>query len=121
ASEAVRQERYLLRHEVYAMVLGQHVPQPPDMLHDELDKRNSYLVASVGGQIAGFISITPPPRPDQRDCEVHYSIDKYLSREVFSFPFDDRLHEIRLLTVLKLHRGRELATMLMYDAFGWVE
>jgi hypothetical protein len=37
------------------------------------------------------------------------------------FPVDDGLYEIRLLTVLRAHRGSELALLLMYAAFRWVE
>jgi len=37
------------------------------------------------------------------------------------FPFHNRLYEIRLLTVTKPHRGSDLATLLMYAAFRWVE
>src|SRR5258708_28821980 len=37
------------------------------------------------------------------------------------FSFDDQLYEVRLLTVMKSHRGREIATLLMYAALRWVE
>src|SRR2546426_1083783 len=71
-------------------------------------------MAEIAGEIVGFISITPPGGPG-------YSIDKYLSRDSLPFLFDQRLYEIRLLTVLQPRRGRELATLLMYGAFRWVE
>ena len=126
ATPAQREEIYRLRHEVYARELGQHHANPQAILRDELDGRNIYLVATVGSQIAGFVSVTPPPCSHAGDGEsrvanFHYSVDKYISRDALPFPFDDRLYEIRLLTVLKPHRGRELATMLMYAAFRWVE
>jgi len=114
ATDADRQVIYRLRHEIYAGELGQHAPNSIGRLTDPLDDANVYLVAAIDGQIAGFVSVTPPG-------QAGYSIDKYFARHLFPFPFDDRLYEIRLLTVLKPHRGRELATVLMYAAFRWVE
>jgi histidinol-phosphate/aromatic aminotransferase/cobyric acid decarboxylase-like protein/GNAT superfamily N-acetyltransferase len=114
ASEPDRQVIYRVRHEVYARELGQHRLSASGRLLDPLDDYNVYLVAKVGGEIAGFISVTPPSAPA-------YSIDKYFKREQLPFAIDDKLYEVRLLTVLKPHRGRELATLLMYAAFRWVE
>ena len=114
ATESDREAIYRQRHAVYARELGQHAENSAGALRDALDGWNTYLVAKTGGQLAGFISITPPGQPS-------YSLDKYLPREALPFSFDDRLYEIRLLTVLKPHRGGELATLLMYAAFRWVE
>jgi len=114
ADERDRDAIHRIRHEVYARELGQHHVNPTGRLRDALDDWNYYLVASVGGEIGGFISITPPDRPS-------YSIDKYFAREALPFTIDGKLCEIRLLTVLKPHRGRELATLLMYAALRWVE
>jgi histidinol-phosphate/aromatic aminotransferase/cobyric acid decarboxylase-like protein/GNAT superfamily N-acetyltransferase len=105
---------YRLRHEVYACELGQHSANSAHRLRDALDDWNIYLVAKIAGRIAGFISLTTPG-------SAGYSIDKYVERDALPFPFDDRLYEIRLLTVLKPHRGSDLATLLMYAAFRWVE
>ena len=114
ADERDRDSIHRIRHEVYARELGQHQVNPDGRLRDTLDDWNYYLVARIGGEIAGFISITPPNRPS-------YSIDKYFAREALSFAIDGKLYEIRLLTVIKPHRGRELATLLMYAALRWVE
>ncbi|HKS36484.1 MAG TPA: aminotransferase class I/II-fold pyridoxal phosphate-dependent enzyme [Verrucomicrobiae bacterium] len=114
AGETDRQVIYRVRHEVYARELGQHRANASGRLLDPLDDCNFYLVAKVNGEIAGFISVTPPG--------AHaYSIDKYFKREQLPFAIDDKLYEVRLLTVLKPHRGRELATLLMYAAFRWIE
>ncbi len=149
ATQTDREAIYRLRHEVYARELGQHAANPAARLKDALDDWNLYLVAKQGTQIAGFISVTPPGRTARNSlrtssskgptsqgtlletaadgptpnpsAEPHYSLDKYVSREALPFPFDDRLYEIRLLTVVKPHRGREVATLLMYGAFRWVE
>jgi histidinol-phosphate/aromatic aminotransferase/cobyric acid decarboxylase-like protein/GNAT superfamily N-acetyltransferase len=114
ATNADREEIYRVRHEIYAHELGQYATNGNGRLTDALDGWNVYLVAKVGRAIAGFISITPPGHPS-------YSIDKYFTRESLPFPVDQKLSEIRLLTVLKSHRGRELAALLMYAALRWVE
>jgi histidinol-phosphate/aromatic aminotransferase/cobyric acid decarboxylase-like protein/GNAT superfamily N-acetyltransferase len=103
-----------LRHEVYAHELGQHAVNGAGRLRDALDGHNIFLVARLAGEIAGFVSLTPPNRPA-------YSIDKYFPRASLPFTIDNRLYEVRLLTVLRPYRGRELATLLMYAAFRWVE
>ncbi len=105
---------YRARHEVYARELGQHAANSAGRLRDTLDDDNVYLVARVDGELGGFVSITPAGQPA-------YSIDKYFTRASLPFPVDDGLCEVRLLTVLKEHRGRELATLLMYGALRWVE
>src|SRR5258708_7170961 len=94
-----------LRHDVYARELGQHTVNSAARLRDTLDDYNVLLVARAAGEIAGFISITPPGRGP-------FSIDKYFSRDALPFAFDSRLYEVRILTVVKPHRGRELATLL---------
>lgn len=114
ADAADREEIYRLRHEIYARELGQHATTPSGSLRDALDATNHYLVARCGGEIAGFISLTPPGAPA-------FSIDKYFARAALPFAFDGKLYEVRLLTVLQPHRGRELATLLMYAAYRWVE
>lgn len=114
ASARERETIARLRHEVYARELGQHAPNPGQRLADALDDWNVLLVAKIGDEIAGFISITPPGSPA-------YSIDKYFSRAELPFAVHDRLHEVRLLTVVKPRRGRELALLLMYAALRWVE
>jgi histidinol-phosphate/aromatic aminotransferase/cobyric acid decarboxylase-like protein/GNAT superfamily N-acetyltransferase len=105
---------YRFRHEVYASELGQHPENPDQKLRDNLDGRNIYLVAAVGEEVFGFISITPPGAGT-------YSIDKYFARDQLPIRFDKQLYEIRLLTVLKEHRRTEIAFLLMYSAFRWVE
>jgi histidinol-phosphate/aromatic aminotransferase/cobyric acid decarboxylase-like protein/GNAT superfamily N-acetyltransferase len=114
ATEAERETISRLRHEVYAAELGQHAPNETGRLRDPLDAYNIVLVASSGGSIAGFISITPPGRGP-------FSIDKYFDRSALPFTFDRDLYEVRLLTVLRSHRGRHVAVLLMYAALRWVE
>lgn len=109
-----REEIFRLRHEIYARELGQHATDRSGSLRDALDAANVYLTARCGGEIAGFISLTPPAAPS-------FSIDRYFTRAALPFAFDERLYEVRLLTVLQPHRGRELATLLMYAAYRWVE
>src|SRR3954467_13779506 len=108
-----REEIYRLRHEVYARELRQHAVNEARSLRDVLDDSNIYLIARAAGEICGFVSLTPP-------SSQQYSVDKYVSRDCWPFAFDGGFYEIRLLTVLKPHRGRDLATLLMYGAFRWV-
>jgi histidinol-phosphate/aromatic aminotransferase/cobyric acid decarboxylase-like protein len=113
ASPADRARIYRMRHGVYARQLGQHAERADGLLRDELDDRNVYIVATVGGELAGFISVTPPgPR---------YSIDKYFAVDTLPFTRDEGLFEIRLLTVAAERRGWRLAALLMYAALRWVE
>jgi histidinol-phosphate/aromatic aminotransferase/cobyric acid decarboxylase-like protein/GNAT superfamily N-acetyltransferase len=114
ASNIDRQRIYRTRYQIYGRELGQHPANESRELRDPLDTCNVYLVARVGHDLAGFVSITPPTASG-------YSIDKYFARASLPFPFDEQLYEIRLLTVLPAYRGRELATLLMYAAFRWIE
>ena len=114
ADESDRNDIARFRHEVYARELGQHAVNSAARLRDSLDDYNVFLVARSGRDIAGFISLTPPGRGP-------FSVDKYFARESLPFTFDAQLYEVRLLTVLKPHRGREVATLLMAAALRWVE
>jgi histidinol-phosphate/aromatic aminotransferase/cobyric acid decarboxylase-like protein len=114
ATLAEREEIYRLRHEVYARELGQHALNKIGSLHDPVDEFNIYIVASLNGVLAGFVSITPPGFGS-------YSVDKYLFRENFPELAGDGLHEVRLLTVTNRFRRREAAGLLMYAALRWIE
>ena len=84
------------------------------MLSDALDEGNAYIVATIAGQLAGFISITPPELGQ-------YSIEKYLGRDELPILLDDRTYEVRVLTVAPAHRNSGVASYLMYGAFRWIE
>ncbi len=114
ATAGDRQHIYRLRHEVYARELAQHPCNDAGLLTDKLDADNLYLAAWQDDALAGFISLTPP------GCGS-YSVDKYFSRAQLPFAIDDRLFEVRLLTVACEKRRRELAPLLMYAAVRWVE
>jgi histidinol-phosphate/aromatic aminotransferase/cobyric acid decarboxylase-like protein/GNAT superfamily N-acetyltransferase len=114
ATESDREIIYRLRHEVYALEIGQHAANPDERLTDNLDEANIYLVAGCDDGIAGFISLTPPEAG-------RYSIDTYFARDVLPFAVDAGLYEIRLLTVQKAYRGSRVAALLGYAAFRWIE
>lgn len=103
-----------MRHEVYARELRQHPENAEERLSDSLDRDNVYVVVTIGEELAGFVSITPPRNGV-------YSIDKYLRRDEIPFPLDQRTYEIRILTVAPEHRGGMAAALLMYGALRWVE
>lgn len=48
------------RHDVYAVELRQHETNRIGRLGDSLDDYNINFVVCVEGQLAGFISVTPP-------------------------------------------------------------
>ena len=114
ATQADRDSIYRLRHDVYATELGQHAIQENATLSDVLDESNIYITAKIRGELAGFISITPPSLG-------HYSIEKYLRRDELPIRLDERTYEIRILTVSRTHRHSRVASYLMYAAFRWVE
>jgi histidinol-phosphate/aromatic aminotransferase/cobyric acid decarboxylase-like protein len=114
ATDADRRAIYGMRHDVYARELGQHHENADGRLRDGLDESNTYIVATVDDTIAGFISITSP-----RDGV--YSLDKYLRRDEIPFALDAWTYEIRILTVLRAHRGSLVAPLLMYASLRWVE
>ena len=114
ACDSDRDSIYAMRHEVYAEELHQHSTTLDHMLRDSLDALNEYIVAKVDGQLAGFVSITPPGLGK-------YSIDKYVTREKLDISFDEGLYEIRILTVARAHRGTSLAAALMVAAGRWAE
>jgi histidinol-phosphate/aromatic aminotransferase/cobyric acid decarboxylase-like protein len=109
-----RRQIYAMRHDVYARELSQHPTNIAHSLTDPLDEFNQYIVAHVGNELAGFISITPPGLS-------RYSIDKYTARDTLPIHFDESLYEVRLLTIASEFRNRRLAPLLMYAAFRWIE
>src|SRR5688572_553257 len=66
-----REQIYALRHAVYAEELHQHARNNDQRLVDALDDTNVYLIAEAGGELAGFISITPPSAP-------RFSVEEYI-------------------------------------------
>ena len=64
------------RHDVYAVELGQHETNRAGRLGDSLDAYNVNVVVSVSGELAGFISLTPPEKHS-------FSIDKYFKRTTY--------------------------------------
>lgn len=114
ADATQREAIYRARHAVYAVELGQHPPNAEGRLTDRLDEVNRYLVALRDGEVAAFVSITPPGPHG-------YSIDKYFQRDALPFEVGSGTYEIRLLTVLEEHRDTDLAATLMVAAFRWIE
>lgn len=114
ATELDKEMIYHIRHDIYANELNQHPSNENQHLTDYLDKENFYIVAKHFQQIVGFISITTPKTKK-------YSVDKYFSRTLVPFAFDECLYEIRLLSVIKQKRNAPIAFALMYAAFRWVQ
>ncbi len=100
---------YSIRHEVYARELRQHPVNESGRLSDGIDLYNEYIVARVGAEIVGFVSVTPPGN-------ARYSFEKYVDRKECPFKVDDSLYEVRLLTVVPSFRGSCSAVLLMWAA-----
>ena len=105
---------YALRHEVYAGELGQHQTNDQGRLRDPIDETNVYIVAECAGQLAGFISITPPEAP-------RFSLEKYSSFDSAALGRSTDVFEVRLLTVRPAFRGTVVTGALMYAALRYVE
>lgn len=114
ADDQDRERIYAIRYRVYAKELGQHGENEVCRLKDVLDSVNVYLVAKVKGEIAGFVSITPPSK-------AGFSIDRYFTRDDLPLRFDQGLYEVRLLTVDPVRRTSRIVAALMYGAWRYVE
>jgi histidinol-phosphate/aromatic aminotransferase/cobyric acid decarboxylase-like protein len=127
ADDTDRRAIYRMRHDVYAAELHQHPQNDSGELRDALDAFNIYLVArDAAGQLAGFVSVTPPSLgpslvPSNGPGRGKYSIDKYMTRDELPFECDHMLYEVRLLTVAAAHRRGPLASLLMYAAWRYVD
>ena len=121
ANDRDREQIYQLRHDVYARELGQHPVNAEERLTDALDAYNLYFVVKSGDELAGFISITPPPSACGFDHfrQNHYSIDKYVTRDRLPFDIGEGTYEFRILTVAEGHRGSKITILLMYAALRW--
>lgn len=107
-------EIYRLRHAVYASEIGQYEVRPDGILSDADDIKSTYITASLGKELVGFIGITLPISP-------RFSVDKYISRKKIPITFDSSVFEIRALTVKRSFRGYRIASCLMYSGFRWVQ
>jgi histidinol-phosphate/aromatic aminotransferase/cobyric acid decarboxylase-like protein/N-acyl-L-homoserine lactone synthetase len=109
-----RQHIYRMRHDIFAIELGQHSVNNEGKLTDALDEHNIYLVLYSGTTVAGFVSITPPASP-------RFSIDKYFDRESLPFDLDESTFEVRLLSVLPGFRNSSAAIKLMHGSLKYVQ
>ncbi len=114
AGTADRPAIYRLRHTVYASELGQHPENAEGQLRDRLDEFNVYILVCAEDEIVGLVSITPPGHG-------MYSVDKYVSRDELPVPVDDRLYEVRLLTVARAYRSGPATAFLMHAALRWID
>lgn len=106
-----REEIYRIRYQVYAEELHQHHENKEMKLKDDLDAFNEYIIAKVGNEIAGFISITPP--------NGKYSIDKYRARDTLPFLYHNA-YELRILTVVEKYRKNKISLYLLYALARYV-
>jgi histidinol-phosphate/aromatic aminotransferase/cobyric acid decarboxylase-like protein len=67
-----------------------------------------------GEKLLGFVSLTGPEA-------AQLSVEKYFNLERLGIARHAGLYEVRLLTVNRGQRGSEIAVLLMYAAYRWVE
>ncbi len=110
ADIADKEAVFKLRHDVYAVELGQFNVSADGKVPDGAQVESEYIVAKIGKKIVGFVGVTPPSSPQ-------YSLEKYVMRGQVPLEFDESLYEIRALTVRAGFRGYFISNCLMYAAF----
>ena len=113
ASDGDREAVERLRHEVYALELGHHPSDLSGRLVESGWADAVYVLARVGEEVVGFVSITPPWAPG-------YAIERYLSAEAVADVRATQAFEVRALTVAKEHRSGGIGAALMYAATRWI-
>ena len=113
AEPSDRDTIYRLRHQVFASELGQHAIRDTGVLHDHVDDHNVYIVAEHGGELLGFVSVTPPAAPS-------YALERHFRRS--AVPIDLRgSFELRLLVIAESARNHGLSEVLLFAALRWSE
>lgn len=99
-----------LNHDTYALELGQYEPNETGRKTDRLHDTNLYIVAYVGDELAGMLSITLPSIAPfstlKRLPFVSEEIQRHLAHTA----------EIRLLAVKPAYRGQGVLNHLMVAA-----
>lgn len=99
-----------LNHETYALELGQYTPNELGRTTDRLHDTNVYLVAYLGEELAGMLSLTLPSTAPfstlKRIPLVSEDIQNHLGQTA----------EIRLLAVKPSYRGQGVFNYLMTAA-----
>ncbi|WIN00358.1 aminotransferase class I/II-fold pyridoxal phosphate-dependent enzyme [Actinoplanes oblitus] len=113
ATAADRDEIFRLRHDVYAVELQQYPVDPSGRLAEPADSGNVHLLALAGGELAGFVSLTPPSAP-------RYFVERYLDEPAVRRVRAGQPYEIRALTVHERFRRTPVASLLIYAALRWV-
>ena len=108
ATEAVRQDIYRARHEIYSEELGQYAPTPTGTLQDFTDDYNTYIAVHMDGALQGFVAITPPTH--RKAMEKHGVV-----------PVDSASYELRLLSVVRGSRRLGLGMTLCHAASRFVD
>lgn len=104
---AMRRDIYRARHELYAEELGQYPESPTRELTDYTDAYNTYIVATRGNVLQGFVAITPPGH--------RKALEKHGAQ-----PVDPASYEVRLLSVLPGARGQGVASALIHAAARYI-
>ena len=102
-----------LRHEVYAVELGQYPCSPEATLADS-HPHSKILCAKTGDRVVGFIAMTPPGSPRLR-------VEHYVPRESLPVAIGSKTAEARQLTVARDARAGTLAVRLLFGCLEWLD
>ncbi|MEZ4395115.1 MAG: histidinol-phosphate transaminase [Polyangiales bacterium] len=108
-----RQAIDALRHRVYASELGQYSVSEDGLLPDP-HPHATILCAKRGGELLGYVAVTPPGSPRLR-------IDHYLDRDALPFVVGPRTAEVRQLTVCPEARATTVAVRLLLASAAWLD
>ena len=88
-----------LNHDTYAMELGQHAVREDGRKTDRLHETNVYIVAYVGDELAGMLSMTLPSCAEFSTLKRVKQLSSELQENL------QRCIEVRLLAVKPQYRG----------------
>ena len=103
---------YRLNYRTFVEEIPQHAPNVGQMLVDQFDSENTYMIALKEGTLIGMIAVRGN-RPFSLDRKLD-NLDSYL-------PAHGKLCEIRLLSVEPGHRNGAVFKGLMYEVLRYAD
>ena len=107
-----RQAIHSLNYRTFVDEIPQYLPNSEQVLVDQFDRENTYLVALKGQKLIGMVAVRGN-RP--------FSLDRKLDNLESFLPPHQKLCEIRLLSVEQEHRNGSVFRGLMYELLRCVD
>jgi aspartate aminotransferase-like enzyme len=101
-----------LNYRTFVEEIPQHAPNSDQVLIDQFDCENTYIVALKGQRLIGMVAVRGN-RP--------FSLDRKLDNLESFLPPHQKLCEIRLLSVEQEHRNGSVFRGLMYELLRYVD